>query len=173
MRTDPSFGEGELLEDTIAVIGEVSGVSGAIGTAVAIANGDLSGVVTGAAEVVVGKVKVGAKIAKYAGGAFGDLVGSFKVHRHHMPANASSPIKRVDGPAIEMDAVDHRRTTSYGSSSDAKQYREETRQMIATGATRDAMARDIRDVRSIAGSKYNAAIREMLDYTNDIGWLKK
>jgi hypothetical protein len=35
------------------------------------------------------------------------------------------------------------------------------------------MAREMRDVRSIAGPKYNEAIRAMLDYAKSSGYLNK
>ena len=68
-----------------------------------------------------------------------------------------------------MDKADHELTSSYGSSNAAKAYRSK----IAGMSLRDAMAREIRDVRRIGGTKYNQATREMLDYAKQRGYLNK
>ena len=86
-----------------------------------------------------------------------------------MPADSVSPISRHKGPAIQMDKADHELTSSYRSSNVAKAYRSE----IAGMSPRDAMAREIRDVRRISGTKYNQATREMLDYAKQRGYLNK
>jgi hypothetical protein len=52
---------------------------------------------------------------------------------------------------------------------EAKAYRSE----VAGLSPRDAMAREISDVRSIGGKKYNQATREMLDYAKQAGHLNK
>ncbi len=54
--------------------------------------------------------------AKYSGGAYGKLDRVEGLERHHMPADSASPISRSRGPAIQMEAADHARTSSYGSS---------------------------------------------------------
>lgn len=93
-----------------------------------------------------------------------------------MPAKSVSPIPESAGPSIQMDIVDHELTSSYGSWAESRAYRAEVGEMIRNGQWRRAMATEIRDVRSAAleGSgdrtKYNQAIREMLDYA---GWLRK
>ena len=70
-----------------------------------------------------------------------------------------------------MEPPDHYATSSNGRNGpDSADYRQETARMIKEGRYRDAMAREIRDVRHAAGSvsndlrKYNKAIREMLNY---------
>jgi len=88
-------------------------------------------------------------VPSYTGGAYGKLDRAAGLERHHMPADSVSRIARARGPAIQMDAADHALTSSYGNSARAQAYREEIGSLIEQGRRRDAMARDIRDVRSI------------------------
>lgn len=88
---------------------------------------------------------------------------------HHMPADDVSPLKRKDGPAIQMDPADHKLTASNGSSREAVQYREMIEELLRNGNWRKAMSIEIRDVRQIAKDmgdprKYNEAALEMLEY---------
>jgi hypothetical protein len=94
-----------------------------------------------------------------------------------MPADSINPLGREDGTAIQMEPQDHRLTSSYGNSREAQAYRGEILDRINSGDMRGAMAKEIRDVRRAAreasgdGSKYNNAIREMLDYAKGAGIL--
>jgi hypothetical protein len=64
-----------------------------------------------------------------------------------------------------MEPPDHLNTSSHGSKGLAgAQYRSQVEDLIKQGKMRDAMALEIKDVRRIAGVKYNQAIREMSDY---------
>ncbi|MDB4614609.1 hypothetical protein OAH18_02860, partial [bacterium] len=98
---------------------------------------------------------------------------------HHMPdRGADTGVHPNDGPAIQMDPRDHWQTTSNGRNGRAGiRYRAETREMIENGQYRDAMAREIHDVRRAAtvgsgdATKYNQATREMLDYARSSGQL--
>ncbi len=98
---------------------------------------------------------------------------------HHMPdRNADPNVSPEDGPAIKMDPADHHATSSNGRNGLAgKKYRAETAQMIQDGKYRDAMAREIRDVRRAAqqvsgdATKYNKPIQQMLDYARSSGQL--
>lgn len=88
---------------------------------------------------------------------------------HHMPADDVSPLKRNDGPAIQMDPADHKLTSSNGSSREAIQYRQMIENLLKDGKWRDALAIEIKDVRQIAKElgnpkKYNEATLEMLEY---------
>jgi Domain of unknown function (DUF4150) len=88
---------------------------------------------------------------------------------HHAPADDVSPIKRSDGPAIQMDPKDHAKTSSNGSSRDAVMYRQLIEKLLKDGKWRDAMAIEIKDIRDIAKEikdprKYNEAAQEMLEY---------
>ena len=109
------------------------------------------------------------KSMPYRGGAFGKLDRVAGRERHHMPADSISPISRNRGPAIQMDKTDHALTSSYGSSNAAKAYRNH----LASLSPRDAMAAEIRDVRRISGTQYNQAIKEMLRYAKQAGYLNK
>jgi len=88
---------------------------------------------------------------------------------HHMPADDFSPLKRDEGPAIQMDPTDHAKTSSNGSSRKAILYRMKVQHLIKNKQWRDAMVIEIRDVRQIAKKlghqrKYNEATLEMLEY---------
>lgn len=106
----------------------------------------------------------------YRGGAYGKLESVAGLEKHHMPADSISPFSRAKGPSIQMDKADHALTSSYGSSNAAREYREGVKDMLDAGRWRDAMAQEIRDVRAIAGAKYNSAIREMLNYARQAGF---
>ena len=112
-------------------------------------------------------------VTKYSGGAYGKLDRAAGLERHHLPADSISQISRMRGPAIQMDAADHTLTSSYGNSIRAQAYREEIGVLLEQGRFRDAMAHEMRDVRRIAGAKYNEALREMLDYARSAGYLNK
>jgi len=99
---------------------------------------------------------------------------------HHMPAKSVSGLGIEEGPAIKMDPRDHALTSSHGKRRiESAQYRAEIKEMVDQGDMRGAMATEIRDVRraAAAGSgdrtKYNEAIREMLEYAKSKGWLGK
>lgn len=87
---------------------------------------------------------------------------------HHMPADSISSLERMDGPCIEMDAKDHHKTASYGSSRDAKDYRAAQKALIENGDFEGAMKMDIEDIKEKFGSKYDHQIAEMLEYTSKI-----
>ncbi|WP_143450096.1 hypothetical protein [Janthinobacterium sp. BJB304] len=77
-----------------------------------------------------------------------------------------------------MDPNDHAGTSSNGQNGRAGAiYRAETAELISQGRYRDAMAREVLDVRRAAAErsgdvkKYNEAIKEMLDYARSSGQL--
>jgi len=75
-----------------------------------------------------------------------------------------------------MEHDDHRLTSSYGSGPAAVEYRGKIKEMIDKGEWRQALATEIKDVRRVAGTKYNQAIKEMLEYARTLketGFLKK
>jgi RHS repeat-associated protein len=120
---------------------------------------------------------------KFRGGSHADMSGPRTkgdgLDSHHMPDRHANPtVHPNDGPAIQMDPSDHHATSSNGRhGSEAARYRAETAQMISEGRYRDAMAREIRDVRRAAREvsndprKYNEAIQEMLEYSRRTGQL--
>ncbi|PST26168.1 hypothetical protein C7U60_03795 [Mesorhizobium plurifarium] len=90
---------------------------------------------------------------------------------HHCPAKKcyeGAPISTADGPAIKMDANDHKRTRSYGSGEEAQEFRARQKALLLEGKLMEAIQMDIDDIRSIAGSKYDKAIAEMLDYARTL-----
>jgi RHS repeat-associated protein len=116
----------------------------------------------------------------YRGGAYGSTGGTKEsgIESHHMPANSISPLPRSQGPAIQMDKLDHEATSSYINSREAQQYRAKIGALLNNGEWRKAMAIEIRDVRHVAAQtgdrrKYNEAIQEMLAYSKCIGVLQK
>ncbi len=119
--------------------------------------------------------------ASYEGGAYGRLSAERGViERHHIPADSVSPHTTYSGPAIQMDQADHLLTSSHGSQGLAGAlYRSEIKGLIEDGNMRDAVAREISDVRRVStqatgvATKYNSAIREMLDYAYSKGFLNK
>ncbi|MFN9371898.1 MAG: polymorphic toxin-type HINT domain-containing protein [Planctomycetaceae bacterium] len=122
-------------------------------------------------------------LGKYRGGAHSEMTSISKrgdgLDSHHMPDRYADPsTTSLDGPAIQMDPSDHHATSSNGRhGTAAARYRAKTAEMIANGRYRDAMAREIRDVRRAASvvsgdvTKYNQAIREMLEYARRSGQL--
>jgi hypothetical protein len=79
-----------------------------------------------------------------------------------------------------MDPWDHRLTSSHGSNGLAgAEYRAEIKELIQQGRMRDAMAKEIRDVRTAAqegsgdATKYSQGIQQMLNYAKSNGWLNK
>jgi len=123
-------------------------------------------------------VKVKGEAKKRCGGSHRNMkkpVGD-KLDSHHAPdRNADPKVSVNDGSAIKMDPKDHKETSSYGRK--GKTYREETARMIAEGRHRDAMAREVRDIRNAAykvsgnRKKYNRCIKEMLEYAKRMGHL--
>jgi len=114
---------------------------------------------------------------RYQGGAYKDIgeVGD-GLDNHHMPADSITDTPRGDGPAITMDPLDHRETSSWGSSLEAQEYRASQADLLEQGRARDAMAREIRDVRRVAREagdprRYNQAMQEMLDYAKEAGYV--
>jgi hypothetical protein len=121
---------------------------------------------------------VGGTQGQYRGGPHEDtrLPTGDTLDSHHMPPKAVSPLDPKKGPAIKMERDEHRLTSSYGSGPEAVQYRAKIKEMIDKGEWRKALATEIRDVRRVAGTKYNQAIKEMLEYARTLketGFLKK
>lgn len=87
---------------------------------------------------------------------------------HHMPSDYSSPLERAEGPCIEMDKEDHRKTASCGRSVEAQEYREKQRELIDQGDFRGALQMDIDDIHEKFGNKYDAPIQEMLKYVDKL-----
>lgn len=91
-----------------------------------------------------------------------------KYEIHHMPADSASFLPRDDGPAIRMEKLDHQQTASWGSSHEAREYRQMQRNLVEQGKFREAIEMDISDIRDKFGDKYDTAIREMLEYVDQL-----
>lgn len=87
---------------------------------------------------------------------------------HHMPAfnsfNGEIALKHGQGPAIWMTVEDHRKTNSWGSSTAAKLYRAEQKKLIQQGDFKQAMDKDIADVKGKFPGKYDVAIAQAVTY---------
>lgn len=89
---------------------------------------------------------------------------------HHMPADDISPLKTGDGPAIQMDPNDHAMTSSNGNKgAKGTRYRLQIEQLLRDRKWREAVAKEILDIRRVAKDvdnprKYNQAMLEMLSY---------
>lgn len=83
-----------------------------------------------------------------------------------MPAKQANPsVHPDDGPAIQMDPADHRRTASYGGRKGSPQqaYRDKQAELIKQGKFDDAFMMDVDDIQSKFGNKYDDAILEAID----------
>ena len=101
----------------------------------------------------------------FRGGRHGDTRGPAGdgLKSHHMPADSVSPLPTREGPAIQMEPADHRRTGSHGSQGAAGvAHRARQASLIADGRFDDAIQMDIDDIQSKLGSKYDEAILEMI-----------
>jgi hypothetical protein len=77
---------------------------------------------------------------------------------HHMPQAAAQFTSREEGGALALPHEEHVLTRTYGARG---------RAIVRTEAGlpfRQVLARDIRDVRYIAGAKYNKGLRELIAY---------
>jgi hypothetical protein len=91
---------------------------------------------------------------------------------HHTPAKGAYeddiPLDPDDGPAIKMDPKDHQDTASWGSSEEAREYRETQRQLIKNGKFKEAVEMDVKDIKTKFPGKYDEALKEMQDYVDKI-----
>jgi RHS repeat-associated protein len=111
--------------------------------------------------------------------------GSFEIN--HMPAkNAWEQLHLTNsmnsnyGPSIRMEYADHRAFISTGSGAASAQYREFQAKLISMGRMDVAMKMDIVNIRAQFGTKYDAAIAEMVsdlpnnthlqDFLSKNGW---
>ncbi len=115
---------------------------------------------------------------EFGGGAYSQLDNLLedgtRVVKHHLVPDASSPLPKADGPSIQMLPEDHYQTASFaGRNVRGQPFRDTMDGLISQGRWRDAFAMGINDVRRIAGSQYNSAIQQALDYARLLGLLKK
>ena len=111
-----------------------------------------------------GEERLVAKGAVKAGeaGRFAELAGRRVVGDmltpHHMPQAALELTATADGGALVMTHAEHALTRTYAGRGIA------TARAEAGMPFRNVLARDIRDVRKIVGTKYDAGLRDLLRY---------
>lgn len=71
--------------------------------------------------------------------------------------------------AIQMEAEDHAKTSSFRNSLASRAYRKTIESKMMQGDIRGAIATEISDVKKHTGRKYNSALKEMLEYGIDNG----
>ena len=131
------------------------------------------------ADLATNAVAKNTSKSSFRGGAHGDTKLPWKdgLESHHMPAKSINGLHPDKGPAIQMKRRDHIFTSSHSHMQGNGVYRAEIKTLLDSGRMRDAMAREIRDVRRAAqtgsgnAKKYNGAIREMLEYARKSGLL--
>jgi len=101
------------------------------------------------------------------GGAYKDVPANGG-QRHHMPADSVSPYSKTQGPVIQMETADHMQTASWGSSKQAKLYREMQAELIEQGKFLEAQMMDIVDVQTKFGTKYDTGIQQMLEFMEEL-----
>lgn len=103
---------------------------------------------------------VGPKLVAGMGGRFGNLIGEVgdNLTAHHIPQAALNFTSRVDGGAIVMTAEEHAMTRTFSFKGAL------TKTADAAESFRDVLAKDIKDVRSIAGSRYNEGLKAVTEY---------
>ncbi|MFB8177634.1 hypothetical protein ACFC8N_16515 [Streptomyces sp. NPDC055966] len=67
------------------------------------------------------------------------------------------------GPAIRMDAADHRELTSTGSSKESEEWLAKQRKLIDAGRWNQVMKMDIDEIRDLHGDKYDTHIKDKVD----------
>ncbi|MGV9242762.1 DUF6531 domain-containing protein [Streptomyces sp. NPDC003710] len=89
---------------------------------------------------------------------------------NHIPAKATylnlglaRDLKESTGPAIRMEYDDHRDFISTGSGKASEKWRAKQQSLIKQGKFDEAMKMDIDEIRRVHGTKYDHAIKEMVD----------
>jgi RHS repeat-associated protein len=102
-------------------------------------------------------------------GAFGDLKGETGdgLTAHHMPQDALGHLPRNDGGAIVITQQEHEQTRTYGGRGNA------TKAEDADKPFRDVLIKDIEDLRSISGEKYDSSIDDLIAYYEKQGMLEE
>lgn len=75
-----------------------------------------------------------------------------------MPQAALGRTSHQDGAALVLPHAEHVLTRTYGAKGIA------TARSEAGFPFRDVLARDVRDIRNIAGTRYNAGMRDIINY---------
>ncbi|SDQ01467.1 RHS repeat-associated core domain-containing protein [Mucilaginibacter sp. OK268] len=106
------------------------------------------------------------------GGAYKDLSVGTDEQRHHLVADAVSPVSKKAGPSIVMKTVDHRQTGSWGNSKESQAFQARQFELLAKGDFEGAMNLGINDVRAKFGTQYDPAIQQAQAYTDKLNKTK-
>jgi RHS repeat-associated protein len=180
----PSEGGGGWLAAATNAAGWISMVPGPIGTVAGLVNtageamqGHWGAAAIGLGGALLATVGMGAiaklgKVAKTAGivgrgGQFAllDAAKASGEVAHHIPQNAfmrTLGISRAEGPAIGMALEDHALTRTFsGRGASAMK-------LDVNLCARQRLANDIRDIRTLFGTKYNRGALEAIDYAESL-----
>jgi hypothetical protein len=113
--------------------------------------------------------RIAAAITVPSGGSYSSIRNSGTGGEvHHMPAfnsfNGEVKLTHGKGPAIWMTVEHHRKTASWGSGTQAKQYRATQKLLIKQGKFKEAMDLDVKDVTDKFDGVYDAAIKQAYAY---------
>jgi RHS repeat-associated protein len=110
--------------------------------------------------ILVHNANYGTPVQAGDSGAYGDLTGTKGdgLTPHHMPQAARGLTSYEEGGALVMPHSEHVQTRTYGGRGSATLAAEQGLDFRTT------LARDIKDVRKIAGSKYNKGLLGLTDY---------
>jgi hypothetical protein len=107
------------------------------------------------------------------GGSYQSIQRTADNEIHHMPANEASPLHPKHGPAVRLERADHIKTASYGTSREAREYRDRQRRLIIDGKFHEAAQMDVDDLRAKFGSKYDASIEQWQRYIDKLPFSKR
>jgi RHS repeat-associated protein len=133
----------------------------------------IAGFIEGLSPAAAGSIGASAAAGvttKVEGGSYKAVKGIAGNEAHHMPADSISSLTKGEGPAISMTKADHRQTASWGRSKEAQSYRNEQKNLIEQGQFKQAQQKDIDDIQSKFGTKYDQQMYQMRLYTDHKGF---
>jgi RHS repeat-associated protein len=112
---------------------------------------------------LTGGVGKGATVVAGQAGRFSTLKGVVGdgLTAHHMPQAALGRTSVAEGGALVMTTAEHQATRTFAGKG------ARTAAADAGKSFRDILAKDIKDVRGIVGSKYNEGLRDLIKYYSD------
>lgn len=111
------------------------------------------------------------------GGSYGSLKkGGLSGQIHQIPAisaliKGGSNMTFYSGPALLMNAADHKRSASWRSRSTSFQWRQVQEVLLQKGKIGKAIEMDIRDIKHKFLDAYYVGIVEMINYTFKRGYI--
>jgi RHS repeat-associated protein len=171
---------GALIQAGFEIIDGAAKAAGGATTAVATAETGV-GIIVGGAVAAFGVLEAGhgmlvaQNVFKNTivnrGGRHGDLdkpsVKGPNESSHHMPQAAQQITSQKDGPALGMTRNDHKLTRTY------KGRGRVTLRDEVNLTPRQLLLRDIKDIRTLFGTKYNKGILELLGYAKTLKQFEK